>query len=130
MKINSAYTYQFRHENEQVIVKVDHIFEDICDLEDLSRYSHQIRRNLARFILENLEMDTFYQGPNINYRSPFLNALNAIFNNRYWCYWTRRHSDILIYFTGFLAFSFMPIFFKFHRLFIGFLVWTTVSSEH
>ena len=125
-----TYSYQFTSENRLVSVQIEHNFDRIDDLEDISRFPHRHRRNLAQFILSEVPENTFYMGDQINISNPFVAALSRLFKGQYWYYWTHRNTDTLIYITGLSAFFTHAILYfdtKFHRFIFRAEVLTTVS---
>ena len=94
------YSYTLSHHNESVHVVVDHNFIDVNALETISQYPHRHRRELARFVLDNFNSDDFHTYNNITIRNPFIDGLVQLFNGQFCFYWTRRHSDTLIFITG------------------------------
>ena len=113
-----SYEYKFEFEYQEISVVINHDFAGITDVEDISQFPHGQRRSLGRHILENYDSDTFYTGALLTLRNPFVRQLGKLFGERFWFYWTRRHTDTLIFITGL---ALILIYYKLYRLFLKWL---------
>ena len=96
-----VYDYTFEMDyGKQIKVVIDHPFDEISDLESISRFPHVQRRQFAKHILATYPTAEKYQClETTDILNPFARKLTRIFAKGLQIYWTKRPRDILLIIT-------------------------------
>ena len=95
-----TYEYSFDFDGETVLVHVSHGFENIADLESISTFPHQQRRNFARELLAKYGPHFYHQVETSDITCPFAIAVAQLFQNELKVYWAKRNGLTLLFLTG------------------------------
>ena len=99
-----VYDYTFTMDyGKKVKVTVDHPFDEIGDLEIVSRYPHAQRREFATRILQNYEQEKFVPVAKTDITNPFARQLEKLFPHGITVYWAVRPLDTALFITGLLT---------------------------
>ena len=97
------YDYTFTMDyGKKVKVTVDYHFDEIGDLEIVSRYPHAQRREFATRILQNYEPEKFVTVAKSDITNPFAKQLEKLFPLGIQVYWAVRPLDTALIITGFI----------------------------
>ena len=100
-----VYDYTFTMDyGKKVKVTIDYHFDEIGDLEIVSRYPHAQRRAFATRILQNYEAEKFLTVDKSDITNPFARQLEKLFPRGIQVYWTVRPLDTALFVTGFSKF--------------------------
>ena len=95
------YTFTMDYGNK-VKVTIDYHFDEIGDLEIVSKYPHAQRREFATRILRNYESEKFITLAKSDIINPFAKQLEKLFPLGIQVYWADRPLDKTLFITGFL----------------------------
>ena len=96
-----VYDYTFTMDyGKKVKVTVDYHFDEIGDLEIVSRYPHAQRREFAMRVLQNYEPEKFVTLAKSDITNPFAKQLEQLFPLGIQVYWAVRPLDTALIITG------------------------------
>ena len=97
-----VYDYSFTMDyGKKVKVTIDYHFDEVGDLEIVSRYPHAQRRDFATKILRNYEPEKFLTVAKSDITNPFAKQLEKLFPLGIQVYWTTRPLDTALFVTGY-----------------------------
>ena len=95
------YDYSFTMDyGKKVKVTIDYQFDEISDLEIVSRYPHAQRRDFATRILRNYDCEKFITLAKSDITNPFAKQLEKLFPLGIQVYWAVRPQDTALIITG------------------------------
>ena len=95
------YDYTFTMDyGKKVKVTIDYQFDEVSDLEIVSRYPHAQRREFATRILRTYEPEKFVPLAKSDITNPFAKQLETLFPLGIEVYWAVRPQDTALIITG------------------------------
>ena len=85
-----------------MIAHVTHAFDEISDLESISRFPHRERREFALALMANYEADKYHTIDPNDVTCLFAVQLKELFNDSFLVYWTKKFRVTLLFYTGLL----------------------------
>ena len=95
------YEYDFESEGSEVIAHVSHAFDDISDLESISRFPHRERREFALNLMAKYEANKYHALVPNDITCPFAVQLQELFQDSFMIYWTKKLRVTLLFYTGY-----------------------------
>ena len=95
------YEYVFESDGGDVVAHVSYAFENISELETISCFPHQERREFALSLMAKYEADKYHVIDPIDVACPFAVQLQKLFEGSLKVYWTRKFRATLLFFTGY-----------------------------
>ena len=97
-----TYEYVFESNGEEVITHVSYAFDEISDLESISRFPHRERREFAMNLMAKYEADKYQTIDPSDVACPFAVQVQSLFDVPLMVYWTRKFRATLLFLTGLL----------------------------
>ena len=100
--MGQQYTYQYvlDSDGEEIIAHVSYAFDDISDLESISRFPHRERREFALSLMTKYEADKYHTIDPNNIVCPFAVQLQILFEDSFMVYWTRKFRTTLLFYRA------------------------------